>query len=348
MSPEARAAATRPTLSVVIATYGRAHYVRQAVLAALYQDLEPDEVVVSDDCSPDDTLEVLAGIARYDPRLRVVANPVNSGGVPNWNRVIEASSGDLIAWCSDDDFFLPHHLRVMVRCFEVDPELGMVHGGFLNLDDYGDARLPMVEQGIISKRPLELRGTEVLEHIIRQRSYPFQPSTMVFRRELWRDVGPFDPSYELADTDWFIRAGLRWRIAYLPYCGAVNRRHGANWSLKVGSVGMHREFHDMMCRHLAEATARYPSAPIQALRRRWLMSHTKTLARIYVSRCRAGWFEVADEALTQILRAWGLAEDTHLDRAIRRFARTIARGLRALQSVLPGGKEKYKVTISPR
>jgi len=348
MSSDTQAASTRPTLSVVIATYGRARYVRQAVLAALYQDLEPDEVVVSDDCSPDDTLDVLAGIARLDPRLRVVANPVNSGGVPNWNRVIDASNGDLIAWCSDDDFFLPHHLRIMARCFEEDPKLGMVHGGFLNLNDYGDVRLPEVGPGIISKRPFELYGAEVLDHIIRQRSYPFQPSTMVFRRELWRDVGPFDPGFALADTDWFIRAGLRWRVAYVPCCSAVNRRHGSNWSLKVGSVGMHREFHAMMCRHLAEAAARFPSAPVKGMRRRWLLSHSETLARIYVSRCRAGWFDVADEALTQILRVWGLAEDSRVERVIRRFARPLARSLRAMQSVLPGGKAKYEATNFPR
>src|SRR5947209_1470071 len=98
-------------ISVVIPTYARAHLVRETIEAALKQSMPPDEVVVSDDCSPDDTLAVLDELARVDSRVRVIRQPHNLGGVDNWNAVIEASRGDLIAYCSDDDMFAPQHLE---------------------------------------------------------------------------------------------------------------------------------------------------------------------------------------------------------------------------------------------
>ncbi len=57
------------TVSVVIATYNRAAMVRQAIESALAQSRPPDEIVVSDDASTDDTPEVLSELAAAHPKL---------------------------------------------------------------------------------------------------------------------------------------------------------------------------------------------------------------------------------------------------------------------------------------
>ena len=98
-------------ISVAIATYNRAAMARQAVEAALAQSRAPDEIVVADDASTDDTGQVLDRLSTCDARVRVIRQPVNSGGVANWNAAMAATRGDLIAWCSDDDRFLPGHLE---------------------------------------------------------------------------------------------------------------------------------------------------------------------------------------------------------------------------------------------
>ena len=93
------------TVSVAIATYNRAAMVRQAIEAALDQTRPPDEIVVADDASTDSTWAALNQLAAGEPRLRIFRREQNSGGVENWNFAIGQTSGDYIAWCSDDDRF---------------------------------------------------------------------------------------------------------------------------------------------------------------------------------------------------------------------------------------------------
>lgn len=230
----------RPTVSVAIATYNRERMVRQAIESALAQTLPPLEVCVSDDASTDGSWETLQAVARNDPRVRVYRQRENSGGVENWNFAIAQTSGDYIAWCSDDDRFLPGHLEASTAYLEAHPEVGFVHSGFIDA----------VETGVISQTvPRELRFASdtvltrdsLLRYLIRYYDWPFHPSTIVMRREAWINIGRFHSAYALADTEWFIRAVERYPAAMLARHGVLNRRHPDNWSNRLGSARMQRE-----------------------------------------------------------------------------------------------------------
>ncbi len=121
------------TVSVVIATYSRAAMVRQAVEAALAQTRVPHEILVSDDASPDETLVVLEQLALSNPSVHVIRQARNTGGVPNWNAALDHATGDFLAWCSDDDRFLPDHLEASLAYLETHPEVGLVHSGFVGM-----------------------------------------------------------------------------------------------------------------------------------------------------------------------------------------------------------------------
>lgn len=315
--------------------------VKQAVLAALAQELEPYEVIVSDDCSPDDTVPVLREVAAGNGRLKLIENLTNSGGVPNWNKVIDAATGDYIAYCSDDDYYLPFHLKTAVGFLEQHPELDMVHSGFFNLTDTG-REFPSISLELISGTSFVIHGKSTLQHIIRQTSYPFQPSTWVFRRALWRSVGPFDPSYEVSDTDWFIKAGLSHRIGYLPVCTVINRRHAGNWSNRVGSINMNLEFHHMMRKALLSCSLDAAPRDLVRLKRQWLRSEFVKFSRIYVARSRAGLFDVSGECagvLWDFLFPGRRSAPYHLYATV---TSQLSRFLHRLQILLPGGERKYR------
>lgn len=120
-------------ISVAIATYNRAAMVQEALAAALGQGRAPDEIVVADDASTDGTQPALDRWCSRDGRVRVIRQPVNSGGVANWNAAMAAASGDFIAWCSDDDRFLPDHLKASLDYLETHAEIGMVHSSFVDV-----------------------------------------------------------------------------------------------------------------------------------------------------------------------------------------------------------------------
>lgn len=231
------------TISVAIATYNRRPMVRQAVLAALAQSRAPEEIVVSDDASSDGTAEEIETLACLDERVKLIRQVRNSGGVGNWNAAIEATRGDLIAWCSDDDRFLPGHLEASAQYLEAHPEIGLVHSGFIDsLETAAGA----------TRVPRKLRPAAVLTrdglfpYLIRYYDWAFHPSTIVMRRKVWEQVGPFDARYQFSDSEWFQRAVERFPAASLSRHGVLNRRHPGNWSNQLGSAHLQREFFYMV------------------------------------------------------------------------------------------------------
>ncbi len=229
----------KPAVSVSIATYNRARMVREGIEAALAQSLTP-EIVVADDASTDDTWPMLADLAAHDPRVRVFRQEKNTGGVENWNFAIRQTTGDYIAWCSDDDRFLPGHLEASVALLEAHPEIGLVHSGFLDAVE-SDAGSEVHTRPHRFARDTILDRDSLFAYLTRYYDWPFHPSTIVMRRKVWNAVGPFDPKYALADTDWFIRAVERFPVALLARHGVLNRRHPGNWSNRLGSAKMQRE-----------------------------------------------------------------------------------------------------------
>jgi len=229
----------------VIATYNRAAMVKQAIEAVVDQTSPPDEIVVADDASTDSTWAVLNELAAGDPRVHIFRRERNSGGVENWSFAIGQTTGDYIAWCSDDDCFTPSHLEASVEYLETHPEVGLVHAGFVDVLETGGAARRLA-------RPLRFPHTRIvaqralLGYLTRHYDWPFHPSTLVFRREVWERVGPFNPAYALADTDWFVRAAEQFPVAMLARYGVYNRRHAGNWSNRLGSARMQREIFEIV------------------------------------------------------------------------------------------------------
>jgi hypothetical protein len=228
------------TISVAIATYNRAAMVKSAVEAALTQSRAPLEVIVSDDASTDDTVSVIANLAQADPRVKLLRRQTNSGGVRNWNRAIQATTGDLIAWCSDDDCYRAGHLGASAAYLEQHPKIGMVHSGFVDWIDTPEA-IRMEERALRYRKTSILDQRNLLRYMLRYYNWPFHPSTIVMRRRVWEEVGAFNPAYALADTEWFVRAVRAFPVAMLARHGVNNRRHLGNWSNRLGSVAMQRE-----------------------------------------------------------------------------------------------------------
>ena len=90
-----------PTISVLIPVRDGAAYLAEAIESALSQTLEPDEVVVVDDGSQDDTREVATSFGSNVAYVR--QDPAGSGAARN--RAVDASTGDLLAFLDADDVF---------------------------------------------------------------------------------------------------------------------------------------------------------------------------------------------------------------------------------------------------
>jgi len=295
------------TISVAIATYNRAPMVREAVLEALAQSRAPHEIVVSDDASTDGTISALESLG--DARIKLIRQIRNSGGVGNWNTAIDATCGALIAWCSDDDRFLPGHLESSAAYLEAHPEIGLVHSGFVDsIETENDEQ----------QQPRRLRSSSILArsglipYLIRYYDWPFHPSTIVMRREVWERVGPFNAAYQFADTEWFLRVVENFPVASLARHGVLNRRHAGNWSNRLGSAHLQREVFEMV----EGAIARNFTYLRRTLWRTvWRANARARLALTLRARLQSGHGEAACAAWHGLLQDTGLPTPEWIERA---------------------------------
>ena len=104
-----------PGVSVIIPMYNAQRYIKSCVMSVLNQTFKEFEVICVDDCSTDDTLKIVADLARQDSRVKFVRLPKNSGaaGEPR-NAGIRLSRGKYIGFLDSDDMYTPTALEELV------------------------------------------------------------------------------------------------------------------------------------------------------------------------------------------------------------------------------------------
>ena len=133
----------RPVLSLCLATYNRARYLDRYLthhLSALEAAGIDYELVVSDNCSTDETPQILARYAARHPRMRVTRQARNVGAYPNILTTLHQARGEVVVSIADDDMAVPDQLFAYVRRMVDDPALVMIQAPwFLTDETRGDA-----------------------------------------------------------------------------------------------------------------------------------------------------------------------------------------------------------------
>jgi len=125
-----------PRISIILPTYNRADTIMRAIRSAQAQTLSDWELIIIDDGSTDNTVQVLAGIT--EPRI-VVIRQANGGMTVARNTGIQAARGEYIAFLDSDDEFLPFHLELCAAFLDVFPEEAIISTEML--EDFGHGRV---------------------------------------------------------------------------------------------------------------------------------------------------------------------------------------------------------------
>src|SRR5258705_810186 len=134
---------TLPLISIVITSYNRANWIGQAIESALAQDYPNLEIIISDNCSTDNSDEV---IKKYcsDSRIRYTRNETNIGMIPNFNKgFFELAKGEYITNLSSDDYFTnPTFITKALRVINKYENISVVFGIHNSLDEISQNILP--------------------------------------------------------------------------------------------------------------------------------------------------------------------------------------------------------------
>jgi glycosyltransferase involved in cell wall biosynthesis len=217
---------TNPSVSVALATYNGAPHLAAQLGDLANQSLPPCELVVCDDGSSDDTLAILSDFADNAPfPVRIHRNPARVGYRRNFVQCAGLCSGDLIAFCDQDDRWSPGKLEIIAARFRDEDTMLVFH----------NARV-LAPTG---KSLGELRRGDEVQTWEPLTASPWMFAlgfTQVFRRSLLQ----FDPLWPnsidqncegepLAHDQWyFFLASVIGRIVYLPDLLADYRQHEAN------------------------------------------------------------------------------------------------------------------------
>ena len=169
----------QPTVSVIISTYNRATVLPRAINSLLAQTYQDFEIIVVDDCSTDNTGEVLAEFG--DPRIRVFRHDRNRGVSTGRNTGLQHARGELIAFLDDDDEYFPDSLAVRVDRME-DPEVGLVYTAYDSFDCSTGTLIGTFEASVEGEI-----GTHLLKF-----NYLLDTINMMVRKDLAVEVGGFD------------------------------------------------------------------------------------------------------------------------------------------------------------
>jgi len=208
------------SISVVIPTYNRAALLPRAVHSAFAQTHAPDEVVIIDDGSQDETPAVIDRLkAEFGERLRSVRQ-TNRGEAGARNAGVRAAKGDLIAFLDSDDVWFPEKLERQLVLFTDDVVLTFT--GYV-WDEAGTERPILVNEWRSDAAWVINRFLE---------SCCITPSTTIVRRAALDAAGPFDEAMRVS-CDWdmwcrIVAAGFK--TAYLPELTARYFWHDLNMS----------------------------------------------------------------------------------------------------------------------
>ena len=164
-------------LSVCMVSYNQEQYVRDALDSILMQKTDfAYEVIVSDDCSKDKTVEILNEYAAQNTNVRVITGEKNLGYPNNQRRSLEAAQGKYIALCDSDDYWTdPYKLQKQVDYLESHPECAICFHNVMHIYDGTTAHRSLLV-------PLDFPSELTIEDVI-TRSWFLATNSEVFRRE---------------------------------------------------------------------------------------------------------------------------------------------------------------------
>lgn len=205
-----------PSLSVLMPNYNHARYLADAILGIATQSRPPDEFLILDDASTDNSLEVIAPFLERFPFIRLIRHERNQGVIKASQRLFAEARGDYVFAAAADDIRMPGFFQNAWQLVERFPNAGLVFGIVEMVDDTGQH----VMTGAASRwhEPMYADPRQFLHDYLEvERPSHSACAGTIYRRDAIDEVGGYRADLgSWSDSFAFRAIGLKYGVCYLP------------------------------------------------------------------------------------------------------------------------------------
>lgn len=196
-------------ISIVLPVYNGERYIEESIQSVMEQSYKDWELIIVNDCSTDNTKNIIEKYVKIDSRIRVINNAINKKLPNSLNVGFANAKGKYLTWTSDDNRYEKDALEKMYQQLESHPEYGMVYCDMYYIDEDG------LVTGKVSKKEEEL----FLNNCI--------GACFLYRHDLANEIGDYDPTMFLVeDYDYWLRLRKKKKIYHLEEYLYYYRNHG--------------------------------------------------------------------------------------------------------------------------
>ena len=216
-------------ISIAMTTYNGEKYISEQLESFIAQTRQPDELVITDDCSTDKTMDILREFKKKSPfDVKIYSNKLNLGYTQNFNKSLQLCSGDIVFLSDQDDVWFSNKIEYMVRLSKRFPNK-MV---FMCDTEFTDAKL----------KPMNITKQFQIKSLGSNMSRFVTGCCIVVKRNFLNQILPIPKEFKGHDN-WIVYIADKLNLRYVDseVC-QYYRRHGENESMamsnKLGNISL--------------------------------------------------------------------------------------------------------------
>lgn len=224
----------QPLVSIIVITYNSSRFIYEFLESAKHQTYRNIELIVTDDCSQDNTVLIcenwLKENKNYFVRTEIVTTPINTGTSANCNRGLFRASGEWIKYIAGDDKLMANCIEDNINFVKNKNEVNFIFSDGYRIDEYGRILRKIGPSSKIMNQCVEKQ----FKHILKEMFVP--PVSSFIRKSTLLNLGGFcEETPFIEDHSLFIKAIRNGnKLYHLPKYTVLYRKHENSTTLMIG------------------------------------------------------------------------------------------------------------------
>lgn len=220
-----------PLVTIGVASYNNARFIKETLDSIAFQSYKEFELIINDDCSSDNSVQVIRDWMEMFPMLKItlIENNTNYGLCKSLNQIIENSKGEYISIIASDDKYLKDFILNRVNYLKsTEIDIGLCYSPTYLIDS-NSKRLGVEE------REKWLDGDFFVDLCRLENSF-CKPLTTMIKREVYEKVGVYDEALIYEDLDFFFRVSRYYKVSFFESIDSEYRVLGNSLGHIVGNT----------------------------------------------------------------------------------------------------------------